>query len=110
MILNIIYINEDGSIFYYVNDKLHREDGPAIEWWTGSIEWYKDGILHREGGPAEDHVIWDKWFYNGELHRIDGSALNLHYANEYHWFYHGKSIDCSSQEEFERKIKLLAFL
>jgi len=31
---------------------LHREDGPAVEWYNGSKEWYKNAKLHREDGPA----------------------------------------------------------
>lgn len=32
--------------------KLHREDGPAIEWDDGDKEWYVNGKCHRIDGPA----------------------------------------------------------
>jgi len=34
------------------NGLLHREDGPALEWYDGDQCWYKDGVLHRVDGPA----------------------------------------------------------
>jgi hypothetical protein len=65
-----IEINELGSKLYY-KDKamtiLHREDGPAIEWWDGSKSWYLNGKRHREDGPAVE--CWDgrkSWCLNGE--------------------------------------------
>jgi len=60
----------------YLNDlgKLHRLDGPAIEYDDGTKHWYINGKLHREDGPAIEypsgHKIWfldnipyseDKW-------------------------------------------------
>ena len=37
---------------WYVNGKLHRSDGPAVESNNGDKWWYKEGYLHREDGPA----------------------------------------------------------
>ena len=46
-------ITKFGSKWWYDSDgKLHREDGPAIEWAYGSNAWYKHDKLHREDGPA----------------------------------------------------------
>ena len=47
-----IKTNEDGDKFYYLNDLLHREDGPAEEYADGTKVWYKNGKYHRENGPA----------------------------------------------------------
>jgi hypothetical protein len=64
------WYTEDGDVLYYLpfvegeKDKLHRLDGPAIEYISGEKAWYYKGI----------------------------------------------KVDCQSQEEFEQKIKLLAFL
>ena len=41
-------IDKNGNKFYYVNNKLHREDGPAIEYTNGGKEWYINGKRHRE--------------------------------------------------------------
>ena len=40
------------SKYWYKEDKLHREDGPAVELVRGQKEWYKEGKLHRIDGPA----------------------------------------------------------
>ena len=36
-----------GAKEWWLNGKLHREDGPAIEWADGSKEWYLNGKLHE---------------------------------------------------------------
>ena len=65
-----IEINELGSKFYYKDKEmkiLHREDGPAVEWWDGSKEWYLNGKRHREDGPAIEYFFGNKyWYLNGK--------------------------------------------
>jgi hypothetical protein len=63
---NIIKIIEnDESKKWFLNGKLHREDGPAIEYPDGSEEWYLNNKLHREDGPAIDHSDGTKkWYLN----------------------------------------------
>ena len=56
----------DGTKFWYLNDKLHREDGPAIEYADGSKEWYLNDDLHREDGPAVEYADGKEWYLNGE--------------------------------------------
>ena len=34
------------------NNRLHREDGPALIYADGSTEWYYDGLRHCLTGPA----------------------------------------------------------
>ncbi len=48
------------------------------------------------------------WYRDGILHREDGSALEG-YAGYTSCWYHGRKINCSSQEEFERIIRLKVF-
>ena len=48
----IMEIYEDGANVWYLNGKLHREDGPAIEEVNGDKAWFLDGLRHRENGPA----------------------------------------------------------
>lgn len=55
--------DSDGSKRWYRGGELHREEGPAIEWYGGSKEWYQNGVLHRVGGPAR---IFTKSRYNQE--------------------------------------------
>ena len=64
------------SVEYKLNGRLHREDGPAIEFVYGKKEWYRDGKLHREDGPAIEFADGSKkWYRDGELHREDGPAI-----------------------------------
>jgi hypothetical protein len=57
---------------------------------NGIRSWYRDGLPHREDGPAIEH---DMGFYHAKM-----------------WFIMGEKIDCTTQEEFERILKLKVFL
>ena len=64
---------KNGITEWRVNGKLHREDGPAIEYANGAVEyWYFDGKLHREDGPAVTYANGEKfWYVNGDLKKVD---------------------------------------
>jgi hypothetical protein len=63
------------SRYWTKNDKLHREDGPAIEKYDGSKYWYINGQYHREDGPAVEHANGAKeWWLNGK--RIKSKDYN----------------------------------
>jgi hypothetical protein len=97
------------GIYYYLNDKLHRIDGPAKEYVDGEKHWYQYGELHRIDGPAIEYADGTKyWFQNGLRHRLDGPALEWSHGHK-EWWVEGGFIDCNSQEEFERIIKLRLF-
>jgi len=81
----ICQTDQFGNKRWLYNGQYHREDGPAIESISGSKYWCFCGLLHRLDGPAYEGINGDKC-----------------------WWYHGKQINCSSQEEFERLIKLKA--
>jgi hypothetical protein len=83
-----IVINEFGIKFWYKEGTniLHREDGPAVEDFDRAKFWYINNRLHREDGPAVEYASGDKF-----------------------WWIDGKLIDCQTQEEFERLVKLKAF-
>lgn len=70
---------------YKYNGKLHRKDKPAIE--HEGVKYFKfywvNGIQHREDGPA----------------RIS--------ASEDEYYYEGKKIFASSDEEFKEKIRII---
>jgi len=55
-----------GTMEWYKDDQLHREDGPAVVQVYGKEEWYQHGERHREDGPA---VVTDwgssEWWYRG---------------------------------------------
>jgi len=69
-----------------MQDVLHREDGPAIEYVNGDRAYYQHNLLHRLDGPA--------------FHHISGYGA---------WYYQGQRLDCETQEEFETLLKLKAF-
>ena len=77
----------------------------------GDKEYYNnEGLLHREDGPAVIYKNGPKcWYLNGKRHRIDGPAIERPNSINNNWFYHGKFIHVTSQQEFERYIKLLVF-
>jgi len=69
-----------------LNGKLHREDGPAIEYANGEKHWYLNGKLHREDGPAIEYKNGEKqWWLNGKRHRKDGPAIEYKDSNK-RWY------------------------
>jgi hypothetical protein len=62
-----IEVDPYGTKHWYLNDKLHREDGPAVEYTDGEKEWYLNNVLHREDGPAIEWSNGTKfWYLNGK--------------------------------------------
>jgi|SRR5579859_4894805 len=102
----ICEIDFSGTERWTLNEKFHREDGPAIIYLNREKLWYLHGKLHRIGGPAIEYNGGTKcWYFYGELHRLDGPAYES-YSGYKEWWYHNKLVNCSSQKEFERLIKL----
>jgi hypothetical protein len=83
-------IDQYGTKRWYLNGKLHRLDGPAIERVNGGKSWYLNGELHREGGPAIEWVNGHKsWYINGELHREGGPAIEFADGGK-SWYINGR--------------------
>ena len=84
---------------WYQNGKLHRLDGPAVEYADGAKEWYQNGELHRLDGPAVEYADGGKyWYQNGKYHRLDGPAVE--WSNGYkEWFIEGRKY---TDEEFNK--------
>jgi hypothetical protein len=71
--------HENGNIcyeHYYLNEKHHREDGPAyISYHENGNVWFEyyyiNGKLHREDGPAyidnfgNENIKYEEYFING---------------------------------------------
>ncbi len=56
-----------GVKFWCINDRYHRDGGPAKEFANGHKEWWMNGKRHRDDGPAEEHIDGRKeWWINGE--------------------------------------------
>jgi hypothetical protein len=60
--------------------------GELITWDNGDQYYYLNGYSHREDGPAIEHANGHKF-----------------------WFVNGTYIPCTTQEEFERLMKLKVF-
>ena len=43
-----VKIDDNGTKRWYSKGKLHREDGPAVEWASGDKAWYLNGELVTE--------------------------------------------------------------
>jgi hypothetical protein len=84
--LNGKVIKENGSVVWYKDDKLHREDGPTVERLDGYKAWYLDNILHRLDDPAVECANGDgEWWLNGKRHRIDGPAIDRQNGHREWW-------------------------
>ena len=101
MIEYTVKVFNNGSEYWYLNDKLHREDGPAVKHLSGDELWYIDGKLHRIDGPAIEYNTGSKfWYKNGELHREDGPAVE--YVDGYkEWYLNGIEF---TEEEFNARL------
>jgi len=99
-----IHIDEDGDKFYYSDREmkiLHHEDGPALEYSNGSMEWWLNDKLHREDGPALEYASGYKaWYLNGELHREDGPAVERVNGSKEWWL----NDECFTEEEFNARM------
>ena len=72
-----------GDKYWYVDGKLHRIDGPAIEQTSGTKHWYVNGRVHRLDGPAVELSDGSKvWYIHGKKHRLDGPAVEWDNGDE----------------------------
>ena len=85
-------ITTDGNKFWYLDDKRHRVDGPAIEYANGDKIWYLHGKFHRTDGPAIEWIDGDnEWYLDGKRHREDGPAVT--FGNVYkRWWLNSKPL------------------
>ena len=92
MIEYTVKVNDDGDKEWFLNDKLHREDGPACEYVSGTKLWYSNHKLHREDGPACEWANGSRfWYLNGKLHRADGPAIERVNGDKA-WHLNGKQV------------------
>jgi hypothetical protein len=67
-----VHVYASGNKFWYLNEQLHREDGPAIDCDDGYKCWYIKDRLHREDGPAVECANGQKvWYLDGQQYRED---------------------------------------
>ena len=75
---------------------------------NGTLEWYENGMLHREDGPAVIHANGSKdWCLRGRVHRNDGPAAE-HEDGSFSWYLDGRNYpymtwlektDCSDEQK-----------
>ena len=83
---------------YTLNGKLHRLDGPALEWADGSKVWFVNDRRHRLDGPAIERADGEKeWRVKGKHHRLDGPAIEWPDGTK-RWFIDGVEL---TEAEFE---------
>jgi len=92
MIEYTVKVNTDGTKGWYLNGKLHREDGPAMECANGDKYWYLNDKHHCEHGPAIEYANGTKeWYLNGKRHHEHGPAIE--YANgDKYWYLNDKHL------------------
>ena len=65
-----------GTHRWYNDGELHRENGPAIEYFSGSKSWWVNGKRHRDDGPAIVRPDGSKeWWINGKEYTEDEYVL-----------------------------------
>jgi hypothetical protein len=68
----------NGSKVWWLNGKLHRVDGPAVEGADGTKQWWLNGKRHRVDGPAIEFANGSKqWWLN------DNPVFTLEPIREY---------------------------
>ena len=69
----------DGTNIYTTDGRLHREDGPAIEFSNGTSYYFIDGVLHRDNGPAISCAdpAGCHWFKHGVAITSQGRSHSL---------------------------------
>ena len=69
-----VRVYEDGSKWWFLNGKFHREDGPAFEYAGGFKAWY----LHGEELSEEEHrQRTSRQTCNGKIVEIEGTKYKL---------------------------------
>jgi hypothetical protein len=63
---------------WILNGKLHREDGPALEYCEGIKAWYINGKRHRTDGPAIERTDGSiEWWLDNKWYSTKDEWFNL---------------------------------
>ena len=78
---------------WYLHGKIHREDGPAVQGPNGVEMWFKHGKRHREGGFAVKRECGAmEWWVDGNRHREDGPAIDDFVVGFKAWYLNGEEM------------------
>ena len=62
----VMITNTYGTKEWYQHNRLHRTDGPAVEYANGDKTWWQNGKRHRTDGPAVEGANGDRaWYLHG---------------------------------------------
>lgn len=87
-----------GTKSWMLHGKLHRINGPAVEYPDGDKVWYLHDKRHRDGGPAVEYADGGKeWWRHGKRHREDGPACEWSSGRK-EWYLNG--VEYASQEKW----------
>ena len=79
----LLRCHSNGNKFWYLDGKLHREDGPAIEYADGIKKWFICGKHHREDGPAIERPNGNhEWYLNDIEYSEEEHQKKLNPAKE----------------------------
>ena len=103
----------DWAKFYFLDNKIHRNGGAAIEYFNGTNAYYKNGQRHRVGAAAVEYPSGARYYYyEDKRHRVDGPAIEYTDGTK-GWFIHGDEV---SEEVYNfylkkrRKLQLKYYL
>ena len=77
-------VEEDGTIRWTLDGKLHNPNGPALQYPNGRKEWWKHGKRDHPDGPAVEEGEYKEWWREGQRDRPDGPAIEAIAFNA--WF------------------------
>ena len=68
-----VHVSSQGTKSWHLNGKLHREDGPAVEYSDGTKHWYLNDLKYSESDYRTEMNTCD-----GKTVVIDGKEYRLH--------------------------------
>ena len=80
--MSTLTVYSDGAEMWWLDDKLHRINGPAVTFSDGTKMWYLNGQLDRIDGPAFTRPDGDEEWY------LDGIKISPEFGRKVSEFYH----------------------
>jgi hypothetical protein len=100
-------IDANGDKFWMKDGKLHRTNGPAVEYKKGGKEWHINGVLCRDNGPAIERSDGGKvWVKDGKFHRLGGPAVESPDPKKSEWWIEGHLQDCPIEVTMEGDVRV----
>ena len=72
-----VKVYDEGHKLWHLEEKLHREDGPAVEWADGSKEWYLNDNHYTEAECQAEMNKRNPSNCEGKVVEIDGKKYTL---------------------------------